>query len=173
MNTLTEYSKEGLAIQSIVHSKVAIPIITGIAGLAAMIIVAFVLAAYPKQEGDLDVSTPLVNTVAPETADLISSADAIEIALKEAGLVADSDKIEHMYVDRFYVDEMGRVYNVNPVTLEMTSADDKSRIVENLAKFDRATHYWVISLYTGIDSGYIVTMDASGGSVVDKSPYTV
>lgn len=120
-----------------VHGRVAFPVIAGIAGLLAMLALAFALTTQPKQGSDLSVLIPqkpingtIVGT-APNTTGGISREDAIIIALNETGLIDEREKIKETYADWFYVDENGHAYKVNPETMEMVDADDKSRIVEN------------------------------------------
>lgn len=163
---------------SVMRDKVAL-MITGVAVLVAMIAIALALTPYPDQSGDLAAPIPqepangTVVGIAPHTTDLLSDEDAVVIALNQTGLLDERDKVEQIFIDRFYVDETGQVYSVNSGTLEMRAADDKPRVVEKLAKFDREAHYWVISLYMGIDSGYVVILDAFDGDVEDISPYIV
>lgn len=89
--------------------------------------------------------------------------------MKQTGLIDEPERIEETYAILFYVDENNQVYEVRPETKEMTFADAYSRTVERLADYDRVGHYWVISLMTGIDSGYIITIDASDGAAIDET----
>lgn len=157
------------------HSKVAFPIIAGIAGFIAMIAFAFTIAAQPKDGSDVSVLIPqrpvdrLVVGTAPNATGLISQGEAITIAMKQTGLIDEPERIEETYATWFYVDENSQVYEVQPDTMEMTIADAYSRTVERLADYDRTGHYWVISLMTGIDSRYIITIDASDGATIDET----
>ncbi len=166
-------------IDSIVRNRAVVPIIAGIAGIVATMVFVFAIAAQPRQGSDLSltiVDEPVNGTVvvgtAPDTAGLISRAEAVVIAMRETGLIEETERIERTYTDWFYVNEDGQVYRVDPQTTEMISTEgDMSREIEKLANLDRATHYWVISLQTGIDSGHVLVVDASSGVVKDESGY--
>gem|GEM_PF-7086097 len=156
----------------------AIPIIAGVAGIVGMMVLAFVLTTQPKQGSDLSLTVaqdPINGTmvgIAQNTTGLISQAEALVIAMRETGLIEETERVEQVYADWYYVNEDGRVYRVNPQTMEMISTEgDMSREIEKLANFDRATHYWVISLQEGIDSGYVLIIDASSGVIKDESGY--
>lgn len=156
----------------------ALPIIAGIAGLIATIALAFILTSQPRQGSDLAVMIPeepmnqTIVGIAPNTTGLISQADAIVIAMNETGLINETEKIEQTHADWFYVDGNGLVYRVNPQTMEMASTEgDMSREIEKIADFDRIAHYWVISFEMGIDTGYVLIVDASDGEIKDKSGY--
>lgn len=160
------------------HAKVAFPVIAGIAGLVAMIAFAFALTTPPGGGSDVSVLIPQepvdrpVVGMAPNTTGLISQGEAVTIALRETGLTDEPERIEQTYAQWFYVDDDGQVYRVNSQTMEMTSTEgDMSRSIEKLATFDRANHYWVIALQTGLDSGYVLIIDAAGGEVRDESGY--
>lgn len=153
----------------------AIPIIAGIAGIVGMMVLAFAVTTQPKQGSDLSLTVardPINGTVvgiAQNTIGLISQAEALVIAMRETGLIEETERIEQVYTDWFYVNEDGQIYRVNPQTMEMISTEgDMSRIVEKLTNLETA-HYWVIGLQTGIDSGYLVVIDASTGDVKDES----
>lgn len=152
----------------------AIPVIAGVAGIVGMMVLAFAVTTQPKQGSDLSLTIardPINGTVvgiAQNTAGLISQAEAVVIAMRETGLIEETERIEQVYTDWYFVNEDGQVYRVNPQTMEMVSTEgDMSRIVEKLGGFETA-HYWAIGLETGIDSGYLVVIDASTGDVKDK-----
>jgi hypothetical protein len=173
--TLQKIQKKGSYIDFRVRRRVVIPIIAGIAGVAAMMVFAFAVTTQPRQGSDLSltiVREPVNGTVvgtAPNTTGLISQAEAVVIAMRETGLIEETERIEQVYTNWYYVGEDKHVYKVNPQTMELISTEgDMSRIVEKLTNLNTA-HYWVIGLETGIDSGYLLVIDASNGDIKDES----
>src|SRR5574341_1277846 len=139
------------------HRIATIAVLAGLA-VVSIIVMALVISSYPQD-----------STTATS---FIPKADAVKIALNETGLTDSRNEIQQIYTDRFYVDENGQVFRVNLETLQLTSTEgNMSREIEKLSSLDGATHYWIISLYMGMDSGYIVIIDASNGNVKDKSAY--